>query len=156
MTDNLPITKQQFDDNIINFINIYKRLPYLSEDDIGVEFINDKKEKELRPYRASRYIKEFYGSQDKMSKELLKNKVITYKSIADVLGLTETLVANAITGETANPQKEVRRGIDLFFNKDYYEKLGKYATRCGSCTSRSCKQFYWVEVTSCKNYKERK
>ena len=155
MTDNLPITKEQFDDSIIPFVNKYKRLPYLSEDDIDVEVEIDG-EIEIKPYRASRYVNAFYGNQDKMTKHLTDNKTITYKMVADITGHSETVITNAITKSTKSPDVRVRRAIDVFFNKDNYEKeLGKYASRCVDCTSRACKQFYWVDVR-CPNFKAKK
>lgn len=152
--DNLPITKQQFLDGTLKFIQSYKRLPFMDEDDIEAETIGKDGKKELRPYRASRYIKEYYDTQDKLTESLLDNKLITYKSIADILGLTEVVTRNATTKETKNPQPNVRRQLHIFFNKDLYKELGEYANLCSGCTKR-CKQHYFVEV-KCKNYKEKK
>ena len=151
----LPINKKQFEGSLARFIEKYERLPYLTEDDVEVEFKNKKKEIELRPYRASRYIREFYGDIDKMSEELLDGNTITYKMIADILNLTTTVVRNAITKETANPQPEVRRGIHMFFGKDYYPELEQHATKCSNCTRR-CKHEYWVDMLFCPDYKEKK
>lgn len=152
MTDSLPITKEQFDGSIIPFVNKYKRLPYLSEDDVEVEIEVDG-EIEVRPYRASRYISAFYGNQDKMTKYLIDNKIITYKLVAEITGYTETLISNVMEKKTKNPNVRVRRAVDIFFNKDYYEKeLDKFADRCENCKLRSCKQSYWVEVR-CPNFK---
>lgn len=150
----LPITKEQFESSIINFINKYRRLPYMSEDDVDVEILNDNNELEIRLYKANRYIKEYYKTQEKLTEVLFDKNIISYKLIADTLGLTETVVRNAITKSTANPDVSVRRGIHIFFNKDYYKELGEFATLCGKCTKK-CKQEYYMEVR-CKKYKEKK
>lgn len=139
----------------LDFINRYKRLPCNREDSIDVEKLNDDNEIEIRTYKSLKYINELFGGQEKFAKHLLDNEIITYKLIADTLGLTEVVVRNAIMKQTKNPQPEVRRGLEVFFNDDLYKELGLYASLCEKCTSRKCKQFYWVEV-KCKNYKEKK
>lgn len=151
MADNLPIAKEQFLNSIPNFIAKHKRLPYLQEDDVLVEAKNDYGEIEARPYRASRYISAFYGSQDKMTEALFNKEILTYELIAATLGLTETLVCNAIEKETKNPQLEVRRGLHIFFNKDFYEdNLDKHHSTCENCKN-TCKQEYWVGL-SCRKF----
>ena len=140
----------------LDFINRYKRLPCNREDSIEVEKLNDDNEIEIRTYKALKYINELFGGQEKFAKYLLDNEIITYKSIADIIGYSETITTNAITKSTKNVDVGVRRQLELFFNKDYYEKeLGKYASRCVDCTSRACKQFYWVDVR-CPNFKAKK
>lgn len=111
---------------------------------------------ELKPYRANRYIEEFYENQDNMIDELFDKNIITYKLIADTTGLTETLVENTIEKETKNPDIEARRMIHIFFNKDFYEKeLGKYNDRCMGC-KKKCKQSYYATIVVCPNYKKKK
>ena len=127
----------------------------MSEDDIEVGFENDDKELEFRPFRASRYIMAFYKNQDKMSEELLKENIITYKMIGEILNMTETVVENTVTKETVNPEKRNRRLIHMFFNHDYYTELGKYADRCMDCEGCKCKHEYWVSVISCPSYKKK-
>lgn len=139
----------------LDFINRYKRLPCNREDSIEVEKLNDDNEIEIRTYKALKYINELFGGQEKFAKYLLDNEIITYKLIANTLGLTELIIRNAMTKQTKNPQPEVRRGLEIFFNDDLYKELGLYASLCEKCTKRNCKQFYWVEV-KCKNYKEKK
>ena len=156
MNKDLPITQKQFEKSIPNFIDKYYRLPYLKEDDIEIEVKNDDSEIELRPYVAKRYVSEFYGNQDKMTKELFDKNIITYKLIADITGLTETLVENTIEKKTKNPEIGVRRKIDMFFNNDFYGKeLGKYNDRCMDC-KKKCKQPYYSTIVVCPNYKEKK
>lgn len=126
----------------------------MDEDDIEVEIKNKKGEVELRPYRANKYIKEYFTNEDNLVEYLFDKKIITYKIISEILKLTETVVKNAIEKETKNPQTDVRKKIHLFFNKDYYEELGKYAKLCSKCTKK-CKQVYYVPV-ECKKYKAKK
>ena len=152
----LPITKKQFEKSIPDFIKKYNRLPFLKEDDVEINMKNDKGKMELKPYRANRYIEEFYGNQDKMTKELFDKNIITYKLIADITELTETIVKNIITKETKNPDIQARHKIDMFFNNDFYEKeLGKYNDRCMDC-KKKCKQHYYSTIVVCPNYKEKK
>lgn len=153
--NNLPITKEQFIEGTLKFINSYKRLPYLQEDDVEVEIENKDGELEFRPFRAGKYVKEFYDNQDNMSEELFKENIITYKLIGEILGITETVVKNAITKETTVPEPRVRRLIHIFFNRDYYTELGIYAKRCEDCEECSCKHEYFVSVISCPRYKKK-
>lgn len=152
----LPITKKQFEKSIPAFIDKYYRLPYLKEDDIEIEVKNDDGEIELRPYVAKRYVSEFYGNQDKMTKELFDKNIITYKLIADITGLTETVAKNIVTKETKNPDIEARRKLHIFFNEDFYEKeLGAYNDRCMDC-KKKCKMYYYATIIECPNYKVKK
>ena len=148
------INKDELIKGSLDFINKYKRLPLYKEDDIEVEKLNDNNEIELRTYRALKYVNEHFKNQNKFAEYLLKEKIITYKSIADIIGYSETITTNAIVKQTKNPQAEVRRQLHIFFNKDLYKELGEYANLCSGCTKR-CKQHYFVEV-KCKNYKEKK
>lgn len=102
----------------------------------------------MRTYRASRYIKEYYETQDNLTDELFDKKIITYSSIGQVLGVSGTIIRNAITKETKNPQPNVRRGLDIFFNKDFYEELGKYSGVSEEC-KKECQHPYWVNVLRC-------
>ena len=91
-----------------------------------------------------------------MTKELFDKNIITYKLIADITELTETIVRNTVEKQTANPEIHVRRKIDMFFNKDLYEKeLGKFNDRCMDC-KKKCKQPYYSTIVVCPNYKEKK
>ena len=149
------INKDELIKGSLDFINKYKRLPLYKEDDIEVEKLNDNNEIELRSYRALKYINEYFKNQDKFADYLLKEKIITYKSIADIIGYSETITTNAITKSTKNVDVGVRRQLELFFNKDYYEKeLGKYNSKCEGC-KKQCKQFYWVDVAMCKEYSKK-
>ncbi len=92
-----------------------------------------------------------------MVQELFDIGIISYKTIAKILDLTETVVKNAITLETKNPKMEARRRLHIFFNKDFYEKeLGKYNNRCAESCSRRCKQYYFSDTTLCSRYKRKK
>ena len=149
------INKDELIKGSLDFINKYKRLPLYKEDDIVVERLNDENEIELRSYRALKYVNEHFKNQSKFAEYLLKEKIITYKSIADIIGYSETITTNAITKSTKNVDVGVRRQLELFFNKDYYEKeLGKYSNKCAGC-KKQCKQFYWVDVARCKEYSKK-
>lgn len=149
------INKDELIKGSLVFIDKYKRLPLYKEDDIAVEKLNDENEIELRTYRALKYVNEHFKNQDKFADYLLKEKIITYKSIADIIGYSETITTNAITKSTKNVDVGVRRQVELFFNKDYYEKeLGKYNNKCAGC-KKQCKQFYWVDVARCKEYSKK-
>lgn len=130
-------------------------MPYLKEDNIKIEFQEDNGEVELRPYRANRYIGEYYGSQEKATKELFDKEIITYDIVAKVISLTPTVVKNIINKEIKNPNSNARRRIEIFFNKDFYKELGRYNDRfCANCTKRKkCGQAYWVDVISCPSFR---
>lgn len=150
------ITKDEFISGVFKFIDNYKRLPYLPEDNIEVNMKNDKNEIEIKPYRANKYIKEFYGNQKNMSKSLFNSGLLTYKKIADTLDLSETIVRNTVTKSTKNPDVSSRHKIHMFFNKDFYEKeLGKYTNKCNDC-KKTCKQFYWILSINCLKYQSKK
>jgi len=123
-------------------------------DDVEIEVENDDGEMELKPYRANRYINEFYGGQDNCTEELFKKGLVAYQQIADLYDYTETLIKNAYEGATQNPQIGVRRALHVFFNKDLYEdRLDKYHSLCMGCKKR-CKQAYWVGLT-CSRYNKK-
>ncbi len=155
MSENLPITKQQFLDSIVPFIKVYRRLPYIDEDDILVPIEDKDGSIVSSPYRAKRYIEAYFDGQDNLTEYLFEKCIITYDSIANIIGSTKTVVENAITTSTKNPDVEVRRDIHVFFNKDFYEgKLDSYNAKCMDC-KRKCKQGYWVGL-SCNKYIEKK
>lgn len=151
----LLITKEQFNEAIIKFIHRYERLPYQPEDDIEVEIKNDEDELELKNYRANKYVKEFYKTQDKMSEELLNNNIITYKMISDITKISETVLKNAIEKTTKNPDLETRKAVHVFFNNDYYKELGIYAKKCEDCQGCKCKYDYFVSVVYCPKFKKK-
>lgn len=148
----LPITKEQFDEGVINFIHKFKRLPYMDGDDIEVEFKNDDGEIELRPYRSNKYIKAFYDNQNTMTEQYFKNGALSYEFIAGMFGLTGTIVKNIMGCKTKKPAVEARRYLDMFFNKDFYEgSLSIYCDECTNC-KKKCKQHYYA-IVRCKNKK---
>lgn len=150
----MPISKEEFEGSIAGFVESYKRLPFLNEDDIIVKKKNKSGEYEELTYRASRYITAYYETRDNFVNTLVDNDIVTFKVIAKATGLTEAVVKNTITMSTKSPTLEARRAMDIFFDKDKYEHLGKHATLCGGC-SRRCKQAYFVEV-KCSKFKEKK
>lgn len=142
----------------LQFIEKYKRLPYQKEDDIEVQKLNDKNEVEIKPYRASKYIKEYYTNQDKFTEALFKQNVITYNLVGNILGLTPTVIKNTITKSNKNPDIKVRRQLEVFFNKDFYKgELPALNEVCKTCAKKAdCGQYYWVDLVGCKKYREKK
>ena len=120
----------------------------MNEDEIEVEILNENNEIETRPYVASKYIKEYYKTQEKFIDAMFSNNIISYKLIGEIIGYSETITRNAITKSVDTLDVKTRRAIHIFFDKDYFEELGKWNDRCTSC-SKKCKQFYWVNIVSC-------
>lgn len=143
------MTVEKFNKSIIDFISIYERLPFIDEDEIYIKVTNNDIVEE-RPFKAGKYIKEYYKTKDRLVEYLFDNNLVTYKMIAEIYETTPTIIRNAITKKTAKPDIKVRRSIEMFFNKDYYKELGEYTDRCTKC-KRKCKQFYWTRIFSCKN-----
>ena len=83
-----------------------------------------------------------------MSDELLKNEVITYKSIADTLGYTETVIRNVVTKSIKEPDVRLRRAVHIFFNKDYYKELGEFSGVSDVCKAK-CQFPYYMDVVKC-------
>ena len=100
-----------------------------------VEFINDEGEKELRPYVANKYIKEYYKNQDNMTKELFEKGILSYELIAEATGLTRTIVENTITKTTKEPEIESRRMIHYFLIR-LLSRVGEYNLKCMDCSRR--------------------
>ena len=156
MTENqLPITKEQFNDSTLNFIKRYQRLPYQPEDEVEVLTTNEENEEEIKVYRANRYIKEYYKTQIKMSQELLKNNIVTYKMISELTGISETILKNAINKENKTIDVSVRKAIDIFFNHDYYKELGEYSKKCEECQGCKCMKPYFMSVIYCPDFKKK-
>ena len=146
----MPITKGQFIKGTIDFIHRCKRLPYLQGDDVEVEIKTDDGEMESRPFRANRYIKEYFVDQDKMSTELISSGELTYSCISKLIGVDVKLLESAIDGSLKEIDSIDRICIENFFNKDYFPKQEKYANECKSCKN-TCKQKYNVVVMQCKD-----
>lgn len=148
------INKNELIDGTLKFISQYQRLPYLSEDDIAVDKPNDKGAMELKPYRAVKYVKEYFDNQDKYSEYLIENKLLTYDKIAEIIDIDKNRLKKLINKEVDKIDNNERRRIELFFNKDYYPELGKYNSVCEGCSKRGCKQVYWVMMIGCNKYKK--
>ena len=153
----LPITREQFLEGVVGFLKEYKRLPYLPDDDIVVQIKNKENEPEYRPYRANRYIEEYYETQDKLTDKLFDSGVLSAGVLSEMSGFSETIINNLITKSTANPDIRARRAVHMILNSDYYEsELGSLnTTHCSKCTKRrQCGQHYWVDIVSCSKYKK--
>lgn len=127
----------------------------MNDDEVEIEIINKNNETEIRPYVANKYIKEYYKTQEKFIDTLFSKNIVSYKLIGEIIGYSETITRNAITKSVATLDVSTRRAIDIFFNKDYFEELGKYTDRCTSC-NKKCQQFYWVSLIGCGKYTEKK
>lgn len=150
------INQKELIDGTLEFIKRYKRLPFLSEDNIEIEKENDDGEMELKPYRAVKYVKERFVNQDKYSEYLIENRLLTYDKIAVVINIDENRLKKLINKDMDSPDSGERRTLELFFNKDYYPELGKYNNVCESCTKRECKQAYWVQIINCPKHNKKK
>ena len=149
------INQDQLIKGILEFINMHKRLPYIAEDDIDVPITNDEGELELRPYRALKYVKEIFANQEKCTQYLLDNKLITYEMISEIIKIDRDRLENLLSKKISEPEIKERRQIEVFFNRDYFEELGKWNDMCTKC-SKKCQQFYWVNLISCNKFKEKK
>lgn len=150
----MPITKKQFIDGTIDFVNTYQRLPFLLGDDVEVEIKNDEGEMELRPFRANKYIKEYFIDQDKMSAELISSGELTYTCISKLISIDAKLLEDVISKNIKEIDNVNRICIENFFNKDYFPKQNKYANECKDCKN-SCKQKYNVVIMQCKKKKKK-
>lgn len=150
------INQNELIDGTLKFVNQYQRLPYLSEDNIEVEKENDEGEMELKPYRAVKYVKEYFINQDKYSEYLIESGLLTYDKIAEIINIDKNRLKKLANKEIDKPDIGERRTLELFFNKDYYPELGQYSNVCESCTKRECKLSYWVQVINCPKYKKKK
>lgn len=109
---------------------------------------------EARAFRANRYIKEYFVDQDKMTKELISSRELTYLEVSEVIGIDAQLLEDTIEGKLKEIDNVNRICIENFFNKDYFPKQDKYADECKSCKC-GCKQKYNVVVVQCKNKKKK-
>lgn len=152
------IDREELIKGTLLFIEKYKRLPFLKEDNLEVEKLDENNEPILKNFRALKYINEYFKNQDEYSKYLLDEEIITYKSIGEILNLTPTVVRNIIIKNTKNPDMRARRSLHIFFNQDFYkDDLPSLNDVCLSCTKqKSCGQAYWVDIISCKRYREKK
>lgn len=150
----LPITKKQFNDSIIPFIEKYKRLPFLPEDDVEIKVKNEKDQMEIRPYRAGRYISSFYKTQENMIEKILEDKVITYELVEEVTGVKKNTLKDIISGKDMKKDNVARICVENFFDKDFFKKENKFADKCITCKSK-CKQKYNVILVKCKNFEKK-
>lgn len=155
--DNLPITKEEFLSGILPFVEYYKRLPYMREDKIEVIKYNEEKEEdEIKIYTAAKYIEIFFESQDNLTDYLFENNIIEYSLVSEMVKIKEKRLRELLDGSAKKVEKSERRAVEIFFNNDFYEDLGKYADLCSKCSVRKCKHDYWITVVSCQNYKKKK
>ncbi len=143
------ITAKELIAGTLNFIPVYKRLPYYSDDDIEVEKKDEDGEMSLCPFRANKYIKKYFGKQNKYTKHLLDNKIIAYDVISKITKIRKNRLKRLLKKSIKKPTINERRQIEMFFNKDYFPELGEYNVKCSKC-NKKCKQHYWTDVVFCK------
>lgn len=141
---NLPISKEQYINAIPIFIEQYKRLPFMQEDEIEV-IIEDK----IKPYKSLKYTKEFFGDISRCTDYLFEQGIISFKIISDKTGLDIKQVENILTGNLKDIDKHNRRLIHIFLGEDLYcPKKGKYKKIKCSNENKLGGQPYWVDVIS--------
>lgn len=147
----MVITKEQLVQAVIPFMERYGRLPYMREDDIVV--LVDDEEME---YKAHKYIKGYFGDTDIMTEYLLENEILTYKNVADIVGVTEKRVKDLMSGEATKVGNHERRMLHVFLDRDVYEELEHTtANHCGECTkNKKCGQPYFVDILFCPDYRK--
>lgn len=150
------ISQDELIKGILDFIDIYERLPYIAGDDIEVEKINDNGEVEPRTFRSMKYIRNYFGNHNECTSYLLENNIITYDLIEKYTQIKANRVKNLLSGKATRVNWQERWQIDKFFNNDFYKKLDRYAKRCMRCAkNKECGQHYWVDVAYCSKYKEK-
>lgn len=151
------INQEELIQGTLKFLNSYKRLPCLKEDDIEIEKLNDEGETEMRSYRSLKYIKEYFGNHEKYTEYLLENKILTYEKIAECVNIPVRRLKELLKGDIGNIEVSERHVLDIFFNYDLYSHLGMMCKYCSDCTKRrSCGQDYWVRIIHCPRYNKRK
>lgn len=115
---------------------------------------NKDDEVEYRPYKAKKYIEEYYKTQNNMIKELFDKKILTYELVSDITGIKIDVLKDMINKKIKQPDIRLRRRLHIFFNKDFYKHLGEYNSRCMDCRWRKCKQPYYVTIDVCLKYKK--
>ena len=143
------ITKKQLITGTLNFISIYKRLPYYPDDDIEVKKKDKNNKLTLNPFRTNKFIKKYFGTQNKYTKYLLDNEIITYDTISKITKIRKNRLKRLLRKSIKKPTTNERRQIEIFFNKDYFPELGEYNSKCSKC-NKKCKQHYWTDVVFCK------
>jgi len=135
--------KEQFIKSSLEFMEEYKRLPMLKEDDVRLKQDGDEPDRVLRAHTR---ITDFFGSEDKFIEYLLENKHLTYKTIAEYTGFSETVVSNIINKTVQTPDVKARRAVEVFLGKDLLaDSLSPYHSKCDGC-KKKCKQWYFVDL----------
>ena len=128
-------------------------MPYISDDDILVSIKNEDGKMEDLPYRANKYIKRYFKNQDNLTNYLFDKCILTYELISKITGIEASRLKSLMRGRLKKVDADERRQLEIFFNKDYYKKLGKLNSKCCSCKKqKKCGQHYWVNVVCCPNF----
>ena len=136
------------------FVKYYGRLPYISDDDILVPIKNKDGNMEDLPYRANKYIKRYFKSQNNLTKYLFDNNILTYELISKYTDIEPSRIKSLMKGKLKKVDNQERRQLEIFFNKDFYEKHNKLNEHCSNCKKKKqCGQHYWVNLWSCSRFK---
>ena len=151
------INQSELINETLQFINRYKRLPYLKEDDIEVEKLDDDNELIIKSYRSLKYINEYFGNYEKYTDYLFDNNILTYELVSKYTKVEPSRLKELLSGKADKVEVSERHSIHIFFNNDFYEKLGTLNERyCKNCTrNKKCGLEYWVAVVQCPKYKEK-
>lgn len=90
------------------------------------------------------------------------NKILKYMEkysapeevILEFTGITSDVFQKIIAEEIV-PDKTVRHKIEMLLGEDTFPDINKYNEYCLGC-ERKCKQWDWVVVVQCKQYKPKR
>lgn len=154
----MSITKEQFTEGVVDFIERYNRLPYMAEDDVLITIDTEDKDlsiiTEVRPYRAVKYTTEYFETTGNLINELLNSKGLSNDKISKIIDISEKSLLKLLNKEGKSPTPRIRRQLELFYGEDLYPELEKYSKTCSDCAC-GCEQPYYVTVVSCPKYKKK-
>lgn len=128
-------------------------MPYISDDDVLVPMKNKDGKIEDLPYRANKYIRRYFKNQDNLTKYLFDKDILTYELMSEITGIKVSRLKSLMRGKLKRVDADERKQLEIFFNKDYYKKLGNSNPKCDSCKKqKKCGQYYWVNVVCCPNF----
>lgn len=150
----LVISKKDVVGAIPHFVEGFRRLPYMREDNIMVEVEQDNGEITRQPYSALKYIEAYFETAENFTGFLLTEEVLSLKSMGEIMGIDPSRLDRLLKNRLKNITKRERRKLELFFNDDIYKNEGsEYAQLCSTCKYKNkCGQPYWVGSVSCTKY----
>lgn len=150
----LVISKEEVVNAIPHFIEGFRRLPYMQEDNIMVEVKQDDGEITRQPYSALKYIEAYFETPEKFTEFLFEEGILSFELMGDIIDVEPGRLERLLRNKLKNITRRERRRIDLFFNDDIYkDEDNGYAQLCSTCKHREkCGQPYWVGTVSCARY----